>query len=311
MEMPHIVYGVDRTFLGPLLVSMWSLLKTRCGKTRVTVFTTDTGVAEAPEMRQLASLFDDAEIAVRPVDNEALQEYERANETRFTAASLIPLFIPQLVSGNRCLYLDADTVVVDDIARIYDADLNGNLVGACKDIGMDREFRRYLNFTYRNILYPSRARRRKSDCLWRIKTFGNLGEGYVNAGVILYDLKAIRDFDRAAKLADARSSLQYSMRDQDIFNLTFKGRIHCFNLRWKRLQDVLGPHVGSERAACGGSKGRSPAPRHPALHGLLQGTAVAAFPMERYCRDETAVLPDVQGNRHGNGTGWGQCAESA
>ena len=44
---------------------------------------------------------------------------------------MIPLFIPWLID-DKCLFLDADTLILHDISELYHTDLKGCLIGACR-----------------------------------------------------------------------------------------------------------------------------------------------------------------------------------
>ncbi len=128
--MVHVVYGIDSGYLGPLLVSAYSLMKTARNPTKITVLTTDPSVAaDTPEIHALQDCFPGHEIAVRHFDDPSLRQYdEQANTSltkRFPAAVMIPLFIPWIVADDRCLFLDADTIVIKDLAELWNTELRG------------------------------------------------------------------------------------------------------------------------------------------------------------------------------------------
>ena len=237
LEQPHIVYGADRPYLGPLLVSMYSLLKTLSGKAKITIVTAEPYIAvDAPEIHALKDHFPGHDITVQHFDDPGLREYERVRATRFSGASMIPLFIPWIIPDDRCLFLDADTVVMQDIAELWNTDLQGMLVGACKDVGLIKEAGKYLRFSHRDVLQPSRVRRRKSNFLSRLQALDLEGptDRYFNSGVVLYDTRGIREFDRSRSLKDIGLSLKHvgELPDQDKLNVFFRNRVRFLDLKW-------------------------------------------------------------------------------
>ena len=194
MTPPHIIYGVDRGFLGPMLVSMYSLLKTSAHQPKVTILTTDPPIdPTAPPILLLTEYFAGIDITIQYLDDPGLRDYETVNNSRWLKASMLPLFIPQVISDDRCIFLDADTIVMDDIAKLYRTELQGALVGACEDPGHVKQVNRYLRSSFRNILTPSRVREKR---LHLLKFANDVGldppnQMYFSSGVVLYDLRAI------------------------------------------------------------------------------------------------------------------------
>lgn len=112
-------------------------------------------------------------------------------KTRFSPFSMMRLladFHPEL--GDRVLYLDIDVVVTGDLEQIFDCDLEGN------DVGMVRD---------------------EVGSHW-------LGKNYCNSGVILMDLKRLRenhDFDLVRKKLIKNF---YFMPDQTAINRALKNK---------------------------------------------------------------------------------------
>lgn len=127
----------------------------------------------------------------------------RATMFRFT----IPQFAPQ--RARRAIYLDVDLVVLGDIRELANADMGGRAIGAVFDPDMDADL-----FADENGLPRIRL-------------------GYFNAGVLLLDLKKIREEhafrDALDVILERRDSLRYL--DQCALNLVFWGR-------WARLDPV-------------------------------------------------------------------------
>ena len=81
---------------------------------------------------------------MREFATNSLADYERTElSVRFPEASMIPLFIPWLIDG-KCLFLDADTLVMRDIRSLFETDLEGCLIGACRTPNVAISYRKYF-----------------------------------------------------------------------------------------------------------------------------------------------------------------------
>jgi lipopolysaccharide biosynthesis glycosyltransferase len=84
-------------------------------------------------------------------------------DVRFTKYTLIRILIPHLIKEDKILYLDADTLVIDNISDLYNIDLKDNLVAGCIDTGIADSYKTSIGL--------------------------NVNYNYINAGVLLINLK--------------------------------------------------------------------------------------------------------------------------
>ena len=55
----------------------------------------------------------------------------------FTLTIYFRLFIPEMFPQyNKGIYIDSDVVLTDDIAKLFDIDINDNFIGACNDLSI-------------------------------------------------------------------------------------------------------------------------------------------------------------------------------
>lgn len=123
---------------------------------------------------------------------------------------------------DKCIYLDGDTIVCDDIAALYDIDLKENLIAGV---------RAYVY--YRTAQFHSQ----------RLGLLPETPFEYVNAGVLLMNLAEIRK-QNATKRFMALINEKFDSQDQDIINVVCQGKIKLlpfrFNVmtkyyRWKQF----------------------------------------------------------------------------
>lgn len=129
------------------------------------------------------------------------------------------LFIPLILHDlDRCIYLDADVLVNNDITALYNINLDNYYAGGVSD--NTNNFERFL-VAHNNII---------------IKKFRLKDDIYINSGVLLFNLKAIRQ-DHAENLL-IYTAVKYAgesyvtLADQDFFNIAFNGKIKTIDPRW-------------------------------------------------------------------------------
>ena len=234
-EIPHVVYCFDPGYLACGLVSVYSVLKHAAGPVRVTVFGGNFEPEHSELIRELGGRFPKARVDVRGFDLSEFESVESGfDDSSLTSSTLIRLRIPWLVDG-RVVYLDADTLVVRDIAGLYDSNLNGCPVGACLDTGMASTYRKRHSFRLSHIFRPFRARRMRQYFENAREALGvDFERMYFNAGVLVMDTDAIRSADEERELADmtrAESKWQDSF-DQDWLNYYFRDNVRYLDLKF-------------------------------------------------------------------------------
>jgi lipopolysaccharide biosynthesis glycosyltransferase len=119
--------------------------------------------------------------------------------TRFTRYALYRLLIPEIIPEDRVLYLDADTIVDKPLHDLWELDLDRDLIAGAVDIGITEAQRAAIGFKY--------------------------GDPYVNAGVLMMDLRRIREEGVAARWLEEINTVAYTCHDQDVINKTCRGRV--------------------------------------------------------------------------------------
>jgi lipopolysaccharide biosynthesis glycosyltransferase len=125
------------------------------------------------------------------------------------------LFAPMVLpdSIDRIIYIDSDTVVLDDLTPLWTLDLGDNLVAAAPN-------------------YPMLPDNIGSERLQKIGL--EAGQPYVNCGVLVLDLarwRADRTTDRLIRFVE-RQGARLMFHDQDAINVVLQGRILLLDCRW-------------------------------------------------------------------------------
>ena len=132
----------------------------------------------------------------------------------YSKSTYYRLFIPTLYPEiDKALYLDSDIVVLGDIAKLFNTDLGDNLVGAISDqsVGQIQEFQDYAENRIGVDSYND----------------------YFNAGILLMNLAALRDFDFQNKFIELLNRVTFNVaQDQDYLNTLCKNRVYKIDASW-------------------------------------------------------------------------------
>ena len=123
---------------------------------------------------------------------------------------LIPDLYPEL---DKALYLDSDIVLKTDVAKLYNIDLEGNYVGAIPD-GAVQLIKEFQNYVENRIGVQSYTQ-------------------YFNAGVLLMDLKQLREINFEEKFISLLSNVKFDVaQDQDYLNTICKNHVKIIDASW-------------------------------------------------------------------------------
>jgi lipopolysaccharide biosynthesis glycosyltransferase len=136
----------------------------------------------------------------------------------FTSAMWYRILLPELLPDvERVLYLDVDTLALDDLAPLWDIDLDGALVAAVTNV----------------------FERGRWDA--HTEALGVAQEDYFNSGVLLLHLAEMRrsgSVDEMRRLA-ARHGDRLLWPDQDVLNLALGPRRVALHPRWNAMNSLF------------------------------------------------------------------------
>ena len=135
----------------------------------------------------------------------------------YSKTTYFRLFIPSLYPQyDKALYLDADIVLNADVAELYNIDIKDNLVGAAPDevVGFTPIYREYVEKVVGVSSYKH----------------------YFNAGVLIMNLKALREFNFQEKFLYLLEKVTFTVaQDQDYLNRICKGRVYFLDVVWDKM----------------------------------------------------------------------------
>lgn len=141
----------------------------------------------------------------------------------FKVETYFRLLLQDILEGwHKVLYLDADMVVLDDVAKVYDTDISGYLLAAVKDADTAGLYNGYKG-----------GKKQYMDEKLRIAE----PYGYFQAGVILFNLDMFREKYDVTELFEFSTSREWDLLDQDVLNYFAQGFVKYLPMRWNVMMD--------------------------------------------------------------------------
>lgn len=175
--------------------------------------------ANQKRLKMLDGMYPNCEVLFHPVDASRFDSFPIPPALEHvTRETYFRYILPEVLADeDRTIYSDVDVLCVGDLRPLWETDLKGNIVAAVSE-GEAGEAKK--------------------------KLIGLSGEApYFNAGILLLDLKAMREGGYTEVLA--KNTIKYADRinwpDQDIINLTFRDRILPLEPKWNTLDQKYSP----------------------------------------------------------------------
>lgn len=213
-----VVYACDAGYVLPTIISIVSLLKNKKAGTniQVCVIAEDTAFsAMRPALDSLCAYYETPSVLrLEPSGFYENQTITIGHTTRTTYYRLdLPTLLPDI---EKCVYLDGDTIILDDIGELFQSITDEQYLAGVKAAA---------------YYYPLEKQQEKAARL----LIDELTD-YINAGVLVMNLDTIRK-DAVQKKWNGLLKFEPSSQDQDILNSACHDRIALlppkFNLMTK------------------------------------------------------------------------------
>ncbi len=140
----------------------------------------------------------------------------------FTPSIFYRIFIADLFPQyDKGIYIDSDVIVPGDISELFKTDLCGNIIGACPDFSV-RNLTSFVRYFEQSVGIPI--------------------ESYINSGVLLMDLKMMRDLHFSEHFLDLMNTYHFNSiaPDQDYINAMCYGKVLFLDESWDAMPPVGG-----------------------------------------------------------------------
>ncbi|MEI3435279.1 MAG: glycosyltransferase family 8 protein [Clostridia bacterium] len=224
-EIP-VFFAVDNGYIPFLSVALKSLIDNTSKENIYAIKILYTNVTEENKIK--IKKYETENISIEFVDlNKQLEEIKEKLYTRnyFSNTTYYRLFIPELYPEyDKAVYIDSDTVCLSDIAELYNTDMGDNLIAGIPD-GVIQAIDIFKDYVERVV---------------GVADYNN----YFNAGVIVMNLKELRDYKFEEKFIYMLEKIKFEVaQDQDYLNRLCKGRVKILDYSWNRMP-VMGKTEG-------------------------------------------------------------------
>lgn len=213
-----VFFAVDNGYIPFLGVALKSLIENASKKNKYEIKILYVNVTE--ENQEKIKAYEAENVSIEFVNlGYKLKEIEDKLYTRnyFSNTTYFRLFIPELYPEyDKAVYIDCDTVIVADIAELYNTDMGTNLIAGIPDGAVQAvpEFQDYV------------------ELVVGVADYNN----YFNAGIIVMNLKELREYKFQDKFIYMLSKIKFEVaQDQDYLNRLCKGRVKLLGYEWNRM----------------------------------------------------------------------------
>ena len=213
-----IFYACDDRYIPYLSVSLRSLIDNASKSTIYRVIVLHSGIKK--ENEELISSMSTKNIEIRFSDvSEQIRRIAGSLSLRdyYSLSIYYRIFIPELFpDADKAIYLDSDTVVLSDIAELYNIEIGSNLVAAIQDmvVASEKVFRDYAELGV-GVRY----------------------EKYFNSGVMLMNLSEMRKENLQGIFINMLETYHFDTicPDQDYLNVICKDRVLYLGTEWNKM----------------------------------------------------------------------------
>jgi len=222
----NMAFSIDENYVMVFCVALCSLV--RCANESVTynIFVLSKGLSDSSKESIHSCLENKANLIVTFIDVTAyFKDYDlyvgAGNEQYLSESTYYRLCLHNVLKEiDKILYVDADIVFCRDPYELYSVDLKENIVAGVPDVAGNWQCR---------IPDSKVLQYRRSigigDC-----------DEYINAGVILLNLKELRSIYKGHELIEFAASRKWEKHDQDVLNVISEGKRLILPFEWNLIE---------------------------------------------------------------------------
>lgn len=209
----------DNNFAVPTYITLFSLLENYHGCESLCIYILASSDLSRKNARLFQKLVGKHELRIIKIGDD--YRAVSINTPWINTVTMYRLLIPRItkhIGGiDKCIYIDSDTVVEGNILDLFNVDFDGYCIAAVKEryISCDRDERLKEKLGVESL------------------------KKYINAGVLLINIKEIEKQGLTDELEEAGYRDDYPHNDQDAINSVFYGRIKILPIRYNALNWYL------------------------------------------------------------------------
>lgn len=214
----NLVFITDDGYAMPTGVAITSLKINRNPEYSYHVYILFRELSDNNKYRLLSAETKDIKIIMIDIENLGEMKKFKKDYSRVTTTSIYKFYIPKVLENlEKVLYVDGDVIIQGDLVDLY-------------NIEIEREYGAVIQDGPRRKIYNKDKRHAFS-----------MDPGYFNSGVMLLNLKLLRQLKIWEKLMDYRINGYNYFMDQDAYNIVFKNHVKYISLYNNMLMHILTP----------------------------------------------------------------------
>lgn len=223
-----IVFAANNAYVPMVGTTIYSLLVNASEASFYDIYILETDIDEKNKTRlqALVSPYKNARLTfINTTQFVSSYNLSTANEHisketyyRFLVQELLPFY-------DKVIYLDSDLIILDDIAKLYKLDLDGNLLAAALDLDFLGNVNKKDTKRYE---YATEVLKMKDPY------------SYFQAGVLILNTEALRNHITTKEWIEfAEQHPDYIYNDQDMLNSMCEGRVVTIPQEWNLLNNAF------------------------------------------------------------------------
>lgn len=233
-----IVFAINNDYVKQLSVAITSILKNSCIYNKFIINILSTNITDENKniIKSLSYLNNNTQFNFIDT-NQLIKKFNienymsrRKNYNYISIETYFRFFIPELLPQyDKVLYLDADLIVMDDLSKLYNFNIDKFAMGVIQDMNME------ISVKHENFMTSKQLNIRE----YIINILKKKNLKYFNAGVLLLNLKKFRENNISNKLlefAEENSPLEF--QDQDILNAVLEDMVIYLDSKWNLFKDL-------------------------------------------------------------------------
>lgn len=209
-----VFFACDDKFVPYMMVTMKSLIENSSSKRTYIIHVLHTDISTKNQGLVKTLETENCKIEFNNVAKQ-LEQIEKKISLRdyYSATTYYRLFIADMFPQyDKVAYIDSDTIVLKDIAKFVDYDLEDNYIGAIRD-----------QLVAQTDIYGTYVE----------KVLGLSREAYFNAGVVLINCKQFRKKGIQKQFIDFLNTYRFVVaQDQDYLNILCKNKVLWIDGKW-------------------------------------------------------------------------------
>lgn len=202
----HITFISDNNYVIPTCVAITSIIESKDPSTRLCIHVVCASLSDNSKDIFYSFNTDMVEVDIIVQDADRFSRLHKTVKCNASQAALLKFVLPELLPDlDRVLYLDGDILVRGDLTELYNTELKDNYVAAVLN-----------TFTF----YRKHS------------SFEEEVENYFNSGVLVLNLRLMREDNITERLLETKSKLKWVLMDQIAFNIVFDKRVSLLPVRY-------------------------------------------------------------------------------